>query len=151
MTTGIAVGTGSQAKLTQLDWLKIGLKAALLSVAAVLLVQVVALSLRPGLVQFKPLDSYPRTVLFTAIPALIATAVFAWLTKREGDPVATDPVAKFLPIAAVVLVLSFIPDFALPLAGKTLLGSTVAAGMHAVAGIMTVATIVFSYRRQAGR
>jgi hypothetical protein len=146
MATGTVVGTGSRARLTRLDWLKIGLKAALLSVAAVLLVQVVALTLRPELAQFKPLDSHPRTALFTAIPALAATAVFAWLDKRGGDPV-----ARFLAIASVVLLLSFIPDFALPLAGKTLLGSSVAAGMHAVAGFVTVATIVFSYRAQVGR
>jgi hypothetical protein len=127
------------------------LKAALLSVAAVLMVQVVALTLRPELVQFKPLDSYLRTAFFTAIPALAATALFAWLAKRCGDGVARDPVAKFLAVASVVLLLSFIPDFALPLAGKTLLGSMVAAFMHAVAGIVTVATIVFSYRAQVGR
>lgn len=151
MATGTVVGTDSRASLTRLDWLKIGLKAALLSVAAVLLVQVVALTLRPELVQFKPLDSYPRTVLFTAIPALAATAVFAWLAKRSGDGVARDPVARFLPIAAVLLLLSFIPDYALPLPGRTMLGSSVAAGMHAVAGIVTVATIVFSYRGQVGR
>jgi hypothetical protein len=145
MTTGTVVATGSRARLTRLDWLKTGLKAAAVSVAAVLLVQIVALTLWPDLIRFKPLDSYPRTVLFTAIPALGATAVFTWLAKRGGDPV-----AKFLPVAAVVLLLSFIPDYALPLAGKTLLGSTVAAFMHAVAGIATVATIVLSYRKQVG-
>ena len=85
-------------------------------------------------------------MLFTAIPALAATAVFAWLERARGDTV-----AKFLPIAAVVLLLSFIPDYALPLPGKTLLGSTVAAVMHAVAGIVTVATIVFSYRHAGGQ
>ena len=146
MATGTVVGTGGRAKLARVDWLKTGLKAALLSVAAVLLVQVVALTLRPELVQFQPLDSYPRTVVFTAIPALAATAVFAGLAKRGGDPI-----ARFLAIASIVLLLSFIPDFALPLAGKTLPGSIVAAGMHAVAGIVTVATIVFSYRKQVGR
>lgn len=120
--------------------------AAVLSVAAVLLAQVVALTLRPELVEFKPLDSYPRTVLFTVIPALGATAVFAWLARRGGEPVAT-----FLPIAAVVLLISFIPDYALALPGKTLLGSTVAAFMHVVAGIVTVAAIVFSSRKQVDR
>lgn len=146
MATGTAVATGSRAKLTRLDWVKTALKTVIFSVAAVLLVQFVALALRPELIQFKPLDSYLRTVLFTAIPAVGATALFAWLAKRGGDPV-----AKFLPIAAVVLLLSLIPDYALPLPGKTSGASTVAALTHVVAGVVTVATIVFSYRSRAGR
>jgi hypothetical protein len=76
MATGTVVEGGASAGLKLLDWAKTALKAALLSVAAVLLVQVVVLTLP----------------------------------------------------------------------GKTLAASSTAAVMHAVAAIVTVATIVFNYR-----
>jgi cytochrome bd-type quinol oxidase subunit 2 len=125
------------------DWVKIGLKTALFSVIAVLIVQAVALAIWPEIRIFKPLDSYPRSALFTLVPAFGATAVFAWLARRQAQPV-----KKFLILSAALLLLSFIPDFALPLEGKTLLGSSVAAFMHLVAGIITVGTLVTSYRNR---
>jgi hypothetical protein len=126
------------------DWVKIGLKTAVFGVIAVLIIQAVALAIWPEIRAFKPLDSYPRSALFTLIPALGATAVFAWMVKHLSQPV-----KKFIILSGILLLLSFIPDYALPLEGKTLLGSSVAAFMHLVAGIVTVATIVTSYRNQA--
>ena len=136
--------TDTQMAVEQHDWVRIGFKAALFSIVTVLVIQALALAIWPELALFKPLDSYPRSALFTLVPALGATAVFAWLAKHQDRPV-----EKFLVIAAVVLLISFIPDYALPLANKSLLASSVAAFMHLVAGIVTVATIVSSYRSKA--
>lgn len=124
------------------QWLSIGLVAAIVSILAVLLVQAIVLSLRPDLALFKPLESYTRSALFTLAPALGATAVFAWLSARREDPV-----GSFVKIAGIVLLLSFIPDYVLPVPHRTLLASTVAALLHVVAAAITVAVIVFGYRR----
>ena len=144
MTTRTIVNKETKTDIKRNDWVKIGLKTAVFSVIAVLIVQAVALAIWPEVRVFKPLDSYPRSAVFTLIPALGATAVFAWLARHQAQPA-----KKFIILSAALLLLSFIPDYALPLEGKTLLGSSVAAFMHLVAGIVTVATIVTSYRNQA--
>lgn len=133
----------SHSRLGWSEWLKIGAKAAVLSVVSVLAVQAAALALWPDLAAFKPLDSYTRSALFTLVPAIGATAVFAWMAAKLSQPV-----KKFVILSVVVLLLSLIPDYALPLPGKTLLGSSAAAFMHLIAGIVTVAAIVGSYRQQ---
>jgi hypothetical protein len=107
---------------TQLDrsqWLKLGAATAVLSVIAVLIVQIAAMAIWPEIALFKPLDSLARTAVFTAMPAAVATALFAWLARRKADPVPT-----FLKISAVVLVLSIIPDYLLPVEYKTFLASS---------------------------
>ena len=132
----------SGGDLPKRQWLTLGLAAALGSVAAVLAVQAIALAIWPDLALFKPLESYARSALFTLIPALGATAVFAWLATRKDDPA-----SSFKKIAAVVLLLSFIPDYVLPVAHRTLLASSVAAFLHVVAAAVTVSVIVNGYRR----
>ena len=144
MTTRTMINQETKTAIKRNDWVKIGLKTAVFSVIAVLIVQAVALAIWPEIRAFKPLDSYPRSAIFTLIPALGATAVFSWLVKHQSQPV-----KKFIILSGILLLLSLIPDYALPLEGKTLLGSSVAAFMHMVAGIVTVATIVTSYRDQA--
>lgn len=144
MTTRTIVNQETKTAIKRNHWVKIGLKTAVFSVIAVLIVQAVALAIWPEVQVFKPLDSYPRSALFTLVPALGATAVFAWMVKHLSQPV-----KKFVILSGILLLLSFIPDYALPLEGKTLLGSSVAAFMHLVAGIVTVATIVTSHRNQA--
>lgn len=132
----------SGGDLPQRQWLTLGLAAAVGSVAAVLAAQAIALTIWPALALFKPLESYARSALFTLIPALGATAVFAWLATRKDDPA-----SSFKKIAAVVLLLSFIPDYVLPVAHRTLLASSVAAFLHVVAAAVTVSVIVNGYRR----
>ncbi len=127
-------------------WVKLGLLAAAVSVAAALLVQALALALVPDLALFKPLDSYARTALFVLVPTLGATALFAWLVKRVAKPV-----SKFIALSAIVLVVSFIPDFLLPDANKTLLASATAAFLHVVAGVFIVSILVLGYQRQQKR
>lgn len=150
MTTGTIAERDTQAVLGRHGWFKIGLQAALFSVVAVLLVQAAALAIWPEIALFKPLESYPRSALFTLVPALAATAIFAWMAKHRDRPV-----RDFLVLSTVVLLLSFIPDYALPVPHKSFLASSVAAFMHLVAGIITVGTIVSrysaSYRGKADR
>ncbi len=125
------------------QWLRIGLVAAVLSILAVLLTQWLAIALWPDIALFKPLDSYLRTALFTAVPAAVATALFAWLAAHKRQPV-----QKFLIISAVVLLVSFIPDYLLPVPYKTMLASSVAAFMHLVAAVVIVTVLVMGYRQR---
>jgi hypothetical protein len=142
MTT---MNTQTEGQLDKNQWVRLGLVTAVASVLAVLIVQAIALALWPDIVLFKPLDSYPRSALFTAVPAFVATALFAWLAAHKPSPAQT-----FTRIAIVILILSFIPDYILPVPHKTLLASTVAAFMHLIAATVTVSLLVIGYRRQAG-
>jgi len=142
--TAINVQTKRRPQTGQ--WVAIGVIAAILAAAAVLAVQWIALAIWPEAALFKPLDSYARSALFTIVPALGATAVLAWLASRRADPI-----GAFIRIAVVVLLLSFIPDFLLPVPHKTLLASSIAAFMHVVAATVIVTVLVASYRRYSGR
>lgn len=144
MATQFAVGTPSTgAQLTRGQWAKLGLVTALVSIVAVLLVQAIAIAIWPEIAQFGPLDSYLRSAVFTLVPVLGATAVFAWLAERSAEPVAT-----FVKLSVVVLVISIIPDYILPVPNKTLLASSVTAFLHVVAGAITILMLVTGYRRQ---
>lgn len=131
---------------SQLDakaWAKSGLLAAAVGIAAVLIIQTIAIALAPEIALFKPLDSYARSALFVLVPAIGATAIFAWLVKHTEKPI-----AKFLILSAFVLLVSIIPDFVLPDPYKTLLASAVTAFLHLVAGVSIVLTLVWTYQRQ---
>lgn len=142
MTARTISRSTTPASLTFTRWLQIGLQASLLSVLAVLLTQNLILARWPELAAFKPLDSFARSALFTFVPAMGATAVFAWLVKKRERPE-----GKFLWISAVVLLLSFIPDYLLPIPNRTIPASTAAVSLHLVAGIVTVFLILAGYRR----
>jgi hypothetical protein len=109
---------------------------------AVLAVQAVALTFWPEIALFKPLDNYARSALFVFVPAMAATAIFAWLVRQRPQPV-----RDFIRLSAVVLLLSFIPDYILPDVNKTVLASTVAASLHVVAGLIIVLGLVLGYQR----
>lgn len=128
------------------QWLALGAIAAAAATVAVLIVQAIAIALWPDVALFKPLDSYARSALFTIVPAFAATALFAWLAARRADAE-----RAFMRIAVVVLLLSFIPDYLLPVPDKTLLASSVAAILHVVAAAVIVSVLVGGYRRFAGR
>jgi hypothetical protein len=132
-----------KVEMRRMDWVKTAVKTAFFSITAVLIVQAIALTAWPEIALFKPLDSYPRSVLFTLVPAVGATMVFAWMVNHVSNPV-----KKFVTLSVILLLLSFVPDYALPLENKTLLASSVAAFMHLVAGVVTVTTIVASYSRR---
>ena len=131
-----------QPKPDTRQWIGLGALAAILAVVAVLAAQAVATALWPDIALFKPLDSYARSALFTIIPAFAATALFAWLARHRAEPE-----RAFLRIAAIVLLLSFIPDYLLPVPDKTFLASSVAAFLHIIAAAVIVTVLVGGYRR----
>lgn len=136
----------TQTRPTTGQWLALGAVAALLAAAAVVAVQWIVLSIRPDAALFKPLDSYARTAIFTIIPAFLATALFAWLAGRRSDPA-----RAFIRISLVVLVISFIPDYILPVPDRTLPASTITAFLHVVAAAIIVGVLVSGYRRFGGQ
>lgn len=136
----------TQSRPAMGQWLTLGAMAAVLAAAAVLAVQWLALSIWPDTALFKPLDSYARTALFTIIPAFGATALFAWLAGR-----CPNPARAFVRISAVVLLLSIIPDYILPVPDKTLLASTITALLHVVAAAVIVGVLLAGYRRYGGQ
>ncbi len=144
----MTVQTSSQPQmaeqLTVRQWLILGLSAAVAAIVGVLIVQAAALAIWPDAALFRPLGSYVRSAIFTLVPALVATGLLAWLTRR-----AADPAAAFMRISAIVLVLSFIPDYILPVPNRTLIASTIAVFLHVVAAAIIVPVLVRGYRRRA--
>lgn len=138
--------TQDNANMARSDWLKLGLITAATSIVAVLAVQALAVALWPEIALFAPLDSYVRSAIFTLVPVVGATALLAWLVERRARPVQT-----FIIISGVVLLVSFIPDYILPVPHKTLLASSVAAFLHVVAGVVTVLLLVIGYQRRTGQ
>lgn len=140
MTTVYETESGKSLETGQ--WITIGVAAAVAAVVAVLLVMAIMLAIWPDLALFRPLDSYSRAAVFTAVPALIATAVFAWLAANREDPV-----ASFKKLALIVLLLSFIPDYILPVPNRTLITSSATAFLHVVAAAVIVFVLIAGYRR----
>ncbi len=143
MTIPSTIRRQPTAHIETKTWAYIGIGTAVVSIAAVLVVQALALAIWPEIAIFKPLDNYARSALFVFVPVLGATAVFAWLVSRRERPI-----RDFITLATVILLVSIIPDYALPDASKTLLASTVTAFLHVVAGAITVALLIIGYQRQ---
>ncbi len=127
------------------QWMVLGLTAAAAAIIGVLIARMAALSIWPDVALFQPLDSAVRSAIFTLVPALVATGLLAWLARHSADPV-----SQFVRISVVVLVLSFIPDYILPVPNRTLIASTIAAFLHIVAAAIIVPTLVIGYRRMRG-
>ena len=132
--------------LDRKNWIQLGLIATVASVLAVLIGQFIALAIWPESALFKPLDSYARSAVFTAVPAVVATFLFSWLAAHKSQPV-----KKFIRIAIVLLIVSIIPDYILPVPDKTFLASTITAFMHVVATVVIVGVLVNGYRRMGGQ
>lgn len=141
-STSRAMKTGSRERLSRAQWVKIGLIAGLAAILPVLIVQALALAVWPEAAAFKPLDNYARTAVFTLVPALIATALFARLARSSQDPA-----VAFIRIAAIVLLVSFIPDYLLPDPNKTVLASSIAAFLHIIAAVAITTGIITGYGR----
>jgi len=114
-----------------------GIVAAVLAVAlnAAIVAVARAVGIAPG---FEPI-AYPPVIFLTVLGVLTATAVFALLTRLVQQPGQT-----FTRLAAVVLVLSFVPDFLLLRAdpAATVLGVVVLMVMHVVAAVVAVGLLV---------
>lgn len=141
-TASTQIRTRDRALPTRQQWILTGLVTALVAIVLVLMTEALALATWPEIATFKPLDSYPRTVLFTLVPTVIATILFARLARTRQDPV-----SAFVKIAVVVLLVSFIPDYVLPVPNRTFLSSSVAGLMHLVAGIVITAGLVIGYKQ----
>lgn len=124
------------------QWLVLGLIAAAAAILGVLIARAAALFIWPDAALFQPLDSAVRAAIFTLAPALLATGLLAWLAYRSADPVRT-----FLWISLAALMLSFIPDYILPVPNRTVIASTLAAFLHVVAAAIIVPILVIGYRR----
>lgn len=86
--------------------------------------------------------SYEPVLLFTTIGVLGATLVYGVLDRFLADPDRT-----FIIVAAVVLILSWIPDavYAPTLPGGTTVGAVTLAAMHLTAAVIAVATLTDRY------
>jgi hypothetical protein len=145
MSNQLAVNTQSKVALKNGDWVKLGINATIMSIIAILIVQALAIAIWPDIALFAPLDSYIRSAIFTLVPAIGATALLAWLAAKQ-----IQPVKKFIAISVVVLVISIIPDYILPVEHKTVLASSVTAFLHVVAALVIVPVLVIGYQRHAG-
>lgn len=123
-------------------WLAPGTMAAVGAAIAVVIVQHAAMTIWPDIASFKLLDNLARSAVFAAVPAIVATMLFAWMVRNRREPV-----RDFLVLSAVVLVLSAVPDYAAPVEHKTFLASSVTAFLHVVAAVVTVGVLVRAYRR----
>jgi hypothetical protein len=146
MEPPMTVDPRTNIQLERGQWARLGLVTALVSIVAVLVVQALAIALWPEIALFAPLDNYARSAIFTLVPVLGATGLLAWLAGRSARPVGT-----FIGVSVVVLLLSIIPDFVLPVPHKTLLASSVTASLHVVAGALTMLMLVIGYRRQTSQ
>jgi hypothetical protein len=123
-------------------WFLIGITTGVVAAAVVLIVQFIALGLFPEAAAFKPLESYSRSAVFTLVPALVATGLFARLVHSRDNPVGI-----FLKIALAVLLISFVPDYLLRDPNKTFLASSIAAFLHVIAAAVITTGIIFGYKK----
>lgn len=143
MRSHVEIDTRSTVHLAGSEWIKLGLFTALVSIVVVLAVQALAIALWPEIALFAPLDSYARSALFTLIPVVGATVLLAWLVRRQERAV-----RSFIMVSVIVLLISIIPDYILPVPNKTLLASSVTAFLHVVAALITVIMLVTGYQRR---
>lgn len=92
--------------------------------------------------RFDPLQYGPVT-LFSALGALGAALVYAWLVRRRADPDRT-----FVRVAGLVLLLSFVPDVALLFAdpAATVPAVVVLVVMHVVVAVISVGVLTGTWR-----
>ena len=114
----------------------VGLLAIIASVAANVLVRLLAVATLDISPAFEPLSGYGDVISLTAFGVLGAVIVFALLARF-----ARRPILMFKRIAAVALVLSFVPDVWLLVAsvpGATAVSVGVLLVMHVVAWAISV-------------
>ena len=146
MSKQVVVNTQTKVTIKNGDWIKLGINAAIVGIIAVLITQALAIAIWPEIALFAPLDSYIRSAIFILVPVIGATALLAWLVAKQSQPV-----KKFITISVVLLILSIIPDYILPVQYKTVLASSVTAFLHVVAAVVTVPMLVIGYQRQTDR
>ncbi len=126
-----------RVSLKRLLW--VGPLAIVAALAANFIVRAIALAVLDIPADFMPLQT-PAFIPFTVVGLLGAILVFAIIGR-----VARRPVRTFVIVAAVVLVLSFLPDIGLLASGApgaTLPGILVLMLLHVVAAVIVVALLV---------
>lgn len=123
------------------DWGRfalVGIATVVAAVAANLVVYFIGSLVVDYDPEFVVLSTPGGTIIFTAIPAIVAVLVYAILLRTVSDPART-----FTIIAAVVLVLSWIPDLTyIPSVPGSSTGQTaILMVMHAVAAAVIVAML----------
>lgn len=106
MTARSASNTQLSPQLDRSEWVRLGLATAAVGIAAVLIVQGLAIAIWPDIALFDPLNNYVRSAIFTLVPALGATVLFAWLVADK-----TQPAQTFIRISVAILIVSIIPDY----------------------------------------
>ena len=120
-------------------WL-VGLLAIIASVAANVLLRLLAVATLDISPDFEPLSSYGDIISLTAFGVLGAVIVFALLARF-----ARWPILMFKRIAVVALVLSLVPDFLLLVAsvpGATAISVGVLMVMHVVAWAISIGMLI---------
>ncbi len=126
-----------RVSLKRLLW--VGPLAIVAALAANFIVRAIALAVLDIPADFMPLQT-TAFIPFTVVGLLGAIIVFAIIGR-----VARRPVRTFIIVAAVVLVLSFLPDIGLLASGApgaTLPGILVLMLLHVVAAVIVVALLV---------
>ncbi len=112
------------------------------TVAAAVMANVLVYAVGSALVgydpRFLPLANVNGTVLFTLVPALVATLLYAVLLRRAGNPARTFGI-----VATVVFVVTLIPDFTyIPTVAGVSAGQTaILVLMHVVAAGVIVSML----------
>ena len=130
-----------------IDWGRfalVGLGTIVAALAANLVVYAIGSALVGYDPRFLPLAGPSGTIFFTIVPAVVAVLLFALLLRFTANPARI-----FTVVAAVVLVLSLVPDITyIPtLPGATAAQTAVLMVMHVVAAVVIVGMLT----RQAGR
>jgi hypothetical protein len=137
--TTLATATPPQSR--SVDWGRYAL-VGLGTVVAAVIANVVVYGVGSAIVGYDPefvvLASVAATILFTIVPAIVAVLLYAVLLR-----VSANPARVFTIIAAVVLVISVIPDFTyIPSVLGASAGQTaILILMHVVAAVVTVAML----------
>jgi hypothetical protein len=116
----------------------VGLATIVAAVAANVLVYVIGRAVIPVDPRFIVLTTVQPTIIFTIVPAIVAVLLYALLLRLT-----TNPERIFTWIAAVVLVLSIVPDLTyIPTVPGATAGQTaLLVVMHVVAAVVIVAML----------
>ena len=125
-----------------------GTLATLLAVAVNVVLSILLRSIVDPSAVFQPLN-VSSVAFLTAFGAIAATFVYEFIIGR-----AEDPRRRFIQIAAVALLLSFIPDLALfagvgPGENATIERVLSLMAMHVVAAVIIVTVLVMLFPRRA--
>jgi hypothetical protein len=132
-----------------IDWGRfalVGLGTVVAAVAANVIVYFIGSALVDYYPQFVVLATVAGTIIFTIVPAIVAVVIYALLLRFT-----TNPARIFTMLAAVVLVVSWIPDLTyIPtVPGATGPQTAVLMVMHAVAAIVIVSMLTTLARPQS--